>query len=152
MYLCACTLYFKFFDLSIFKWFLSSGSILLRMLFNMNFTRICTKVSIKHCSMCQGDTEYYCYGCQQHLCIQCKKLHVIDLSTKDHEITSHTEKMKYSPKQVQSSQSQNPKQVIIVHSLKILVKNWKDGDLEILNKYLVRDLKILITMNHMWSF
>ncbi|XP_078327698.1 uncharacterized protein LOC144623218 [Crassostrea virginica] len=70
----------------------------------MDPTRICTQVSVKHCSLCQRDTEYYCYGCRQDLCIQCKKLHVIDLSTKHHIITSYTEKMKYPPKQ-KSSQS-----------------------------------------------
>nr|XP_022304426.1 uncharacterized protein LOC111111630 [Crassostrea virginica]XP_022304427.1 uncharacterized protein LOC111111630 [Crassostrea virginica] len=100
------------------------------MLFNMDLTRISTQVSIKHCSLCQGDTEYYCYGCQQDLCIQCKKLHVIDLSTKDHEVTSYTEKMKYPPKQVQSSQSQNPKRVISAQSQdpSKQVKRWRSGD------------------------
>ncbi|XP_078309631.1 uncharacterized protein LOC144617960 isoform X2 [Crassostrea virginica] len=78
----------------------------------MDPTRISTQVSVKHCSLCQGDTEYYCYKCQQDLCIQCKKLHVIDLSTKHHTVTSYAEKMKYPPKQVKSSQSGDPKQVI----------------------------------------
>nr|XP_022294182.1 uncharacterized protein LOC111104490 [Crassostrea virginica]XP_022294184.1 uncharacterized protein LOC111104490 [Crassostrea virginica]XP_022294185.1 uncharacterized protein LOC111104490 [Crassostrea virginica]XP_022294186.1 uncharacterized protein LOC111104490 [Crassostrea virginica] len=78
----------------------------------MESTRISTQVNVKHCSLCQGDTEYYCYGCQQDLCIQCKKLHVIDLSTKHHNVTSYTEKMKYPPKQVKSLQSQDPKHVI----------------------------------------
>ncbi|XP_078311416.1 uncharacterized protein LOC144618693 isoform X4 [Crassostrea virginica] len=78
----------------------------------MDPTSISTQVSVKHCSLCQGDTEYYCYKCQQDLCIQCKKLHVIDLSTKHHIVTSYTEKMKYPPKQVKSSQSGDPKQVI----------------------------------------
>ena len=76
----------------------------------MDPTRISTQVSVKHCSLCQGDTEYYCFKCQD-LCIQCKKLHVIDLSTKHHTVTSYAEKMKYPPKQ-KSSQSGNPKQVI----------------------------------------
>ncbi|XP_078311697.1 uncharacterized protein LOC111099508 [Crassostrea virginica] len=78
----------------------------------MDPTRISSHVSVKHCSLCQGDTEYYCYKCQQDLCIQCKKLHVIDLSTKHHTVTSYAEKMKYPPKQVKSSQSGDPKQVI----------------------------------------
>ncbi|XP_078311651.1 uncharacterized protein LOC144618789 isoform X2 [Crassostrea virginica] len=78
----------------------------------MDPTRISAQVCVKHCSLCQGDTEYYCYKCQQDLCIQCKKLHVIDLSTKHHEVTSYTEKMKYPPKQVKSLQSGDPKQVI----------------------------------------
>nr|XP_022288007.1 uncharacterized protein LOC111100420 [Crassostrea virginica] len=82
----------------------------------MDPTRISTQVSVKHCSLCQGDTEYYCYKCQQDLCNQCRKLHVIDLSTKHHEVTSYTEKMKYPPKLVKSLQSQDPKQVISARS------------------------------------
>ena len=85
-------------------------------LHDMESTRIRTQVNVKHCSLCQGDTEYYCYGCQQDLCIQCKKLHVIDLSTKHHIVTSYTEKMKNPPKQVKSPQSQDPKQVISARS------------------------------------
>ncbi|XP_078311707.1 uncharacterized protein LOC111100413 isoform X2 [Crassostrea virginica] len=81
----------------------------------MDPTRISTQVSVKHCSLCQGDTEYYCYKCQQDLCMQCKKLHVVDLSTKHHTVTSYTEKMKNPPKQ-KSSQSGDPKQVISVRS------------------------------------
>ena len=83
---------------------------------DMDPTRISIKVSVKHCSLCQGDTEYYCYGCQQDLCIQCKKLHVVDLSTKHHTVTSYTEKMKYLSKQVKSSTSQDLKQVISARS------------------------------------
>ena len=64
----------------------------------MDPTRINTQVRVKHCSLCQGDTEYYCYCCRLDLCIQCKKLHVIDLSTKNHEVTSYIERMKYPPK------------------------------------------------------
>nr|XP_022303175.1 uncharacterized protein LOC111110814 [Crassostrea virginica]XP_022303252.1 uncharacterized protein LOC111110814 [Crassostrea virginica]XP_022303323.1 uncharacterized protein LOC111110814 [Crassostrea virginica] len=82
----------------------------------MDPTRISTQVSVKHCSLCPGDTEYYCYKCQQDLCIQCKKLHVIDLSSKHHIVTSYAEKVKYPPKQVKSSQSQDPKQVSSVRS------------------------------------
>ncbi|XP_078311948.1 uncharacterized protein LOC144618868 [Crassostrea virginica] len=82
----------------------------------MDPTRISTQVSVKHCSLCQGDTGYYCYKCQQDLCIQCKKLHVVDLSTKHHKVTTYTEKMKYQPKQVKSWQSGDPKQVISARS------------------------------------
>ena len=76
--------------------------------YDMDPTRISTQVSVKHCSLCQGDTEYYCYDCQQDLCIQCKKLHIIDLSTKHHFVTSYTEKRIYPPKPVK----QDPKQII----------------------------------------
>nr|XP_022337251.1 uncharacterized protein LOC111133290 [Crassostrea virginica] len=73
----------------------------------MDPTRISTQVSVKYCSLCQGDTEYYCYGCRQDLCIQCKKLHVIDLSTKNHEVTRYIERMKYPPKD-ESKESGDP--------------------------------------------
>ncbi|XP_078312213.1 uncharacterized protein LOC111133298 [Crassostrea virginica] len=98
----------------------------------MEGTRISTQVSVKHCSLCQEDTEYYCYGCRQDLCIQCKKLHVIDLSTKNHEVTHFIERMKYPPKdeseesgdrdsrdsseQVKSARSGNSEQVMCVRS------------------------------------
>ncbi|XP_078320695.1 uncharacterized protein LOC144621422 [Crassostrea virginica] len=95
----------------------------------MDSTRICTQVSVKHCSLCQGDTEYYCYKCQQDLCIQCKKLHVVDLSTKHHKVTSYTEKRKYPPKPVKSSQSEDPKNVISARSQNPKqVKRWLSGD------------------------
>ncbi|XP_078311334.1 uncharacterized protein LOC144617791 isoform X2 [Crassostrea virginica] len=95
----------------------------------MDPTRISTQVSVKHCSLCQGDTEYYCFKCQQDLCIQCKKLHVIDLSTKHHKVTSYTEKMKYPPKQVKSSQSGDPKQVISArYQNSKQIKRWRSGD------------------------
>ena len=98
----------------------------------MDLTRISTQVSVKHCSLCQGDTEYYCYGCRHDLCIQCKKLHVIDISTKNHEVTRYIERMKYPPKdeseesgdpdsrdsskQVKSARSGNSEQVMSVRS------------------------------------
>ena len=80
-------------------------------LHGMESTSISTQVNVKHCPLCQGDTEYYCYSCQQDLCIQCKKLHVIDLSTKEHIVTSYAEKIKYPPKRLKSSQSQDPEHV-----------------------------------------
>ena len=62
-----------------------------------------SKVSVKQCSLCDREVEYYCYDCQKELCIQCKKIHVIDLITKDHKVKSYTEKMKYPPKQIAQS-------------------------------------------------
>ena len=97
----------------------------------MESTRISTQVNVKHCSLCQGDTEYYCYGCQENLCIQCKKFHVINLSTKHHDVTSYTENMKYPPKQVKSSQSQDPRQVFSARSKNPQqVKRWLSGDIK----------------------
>ncbi|XP_078341072.1 uncharacterized protein LOC144627562 isoform X2 [Crassostrea virginica] len=98
-------------------------------LHDMESTRISTQVSVKHCSLCQGDTEYYCYKCQQDLCIQCKKLHVIDLGTKHHKVTSYAEKMKYPRKQVKSSLSKDPKRVISVqYQNSKQTKRWRSGD------------------------
>nr|XP_022287301.1 uncharacterized protein LOC111100024 isoform X2 [Crassostrea virginica] len=95
----------------------------------MDPTRISTQVSVKNCFLCPGDTEYYCYGCRQDLCIQCKRLHVVDLSTKHHEVTSYAEKMKYPPKQVKSSQSQDPEHVICVrYQNSKQIKRWRSGD------------------------
>ena len=73
----------------------------------MESTRIGTEVNVKHCSLCHGDTEYYCYACREDLCIQCKMLHVIDLSTKDHIVTSYIVKKKY-PLIVKSEPSRDP--------------------------------------------
>ena len=93
---------------------------------DMDSTRISTQVNVKHCSLCQGDTEYYCYGCQQDLCIQCKNLHVVDLSTEDHIVTSYAEKMKYPPKR---ARSHNPEKVISAWSQDPKqVKRWRSGD------------------------
>ncbi|XP_078320485.1 uncharacterized protein LOC144621377 [Crassostrea virginica] len=95
----------------------------------MESTNISTHVRVKHCFLCQGDTECYCYKCQQDLCIQCKKLHVIDLSTKHHIVMSYVEKMKYPPKQVKSSQFQDSKNVISARSQNPnQVKRWLSGD------------------------
>ena len=69
----------------------------------MDRIRINTHVSVKQCSLCQGDTEYYCFQCQQGICNQCKKTHVIDLRTKDHHVTSYLERNKYPPKKVTCS-------------------------------------------------
>ena len=95
-------------------------------------TRIGTQVNVKHCFLCQEDTGYFCYDCRQDLCSQCKKLHVIDISTKNHEVTNYKEKMKYlfklkneqcqdmdsrgSRKQAKRARSRRSKQVISVLS------------------------------------
>ena len=76
----------------------------------MDPTRMSTKVRVKKYCLCQGETEYYCFGCQRDMCIQNKKFHV-ELSSKHYTVTSYVDKMKYPPKQVKSSQSQNPSQM-----------------------------------------
>lgn len=77
---------------------------------DLTYTRINTQVSVKHCALCQEDTEYYCYDCRLDLCIQCKKIHVIDLSTKDHEVTSYLERKKYLSKKEMPVRSQHSKE------------------------------------------
>lgn len=39
-----------------------------------------------------GTTEYYCHDCKADLCIHCKETHVIDLNTKNHNVTIYREK------------------------------------------------------------
>ena len=75
----------------------------------MDSIRNSCEVNVKHCSLCERDAEYYCYDCQKELCNQCKKIHVIDLSTKNHKVKSYKEKMKYPPKQI--AQSEDPSHV-----------------------------------------
>ena len=43
--------------------------------------------NVMTCSLCPGDTEYYCHICQQDLCLQCKEGHVINLDTLHHNVT-----------------------------------------------------------------
>ena len=73
----------------------------------MDRIRINTHVSVKHCSLCQEDTEYHCFQCHQDLCNQCKNIHVIALSTKNHNVTRYLEKTKYPQKTVISTQTQD---------------------------------------------
>ncbi|XP_061186341.1 E3 ubiquitin-protein ligase arc-1-like [Saccostrea echinata] len=47
---------------------------------------------MRQCFQCQGDTEFYCNTCKHDLCLQCKDRHVIDLSTKHHDIVIYLEK------------------------------------------------------------
>lgn len=73
----------------------------------MDRIRINTHVSVKQCFLCHGDTEYYCFQCHQDLCNQCKNIHVIALSTKNHNVTRYLEKTKYPQKTVISTQTQD---------------------------------------------
>ena len=49
--------------------------------------RISDQVSIKHCSICLGTTEYYCHDCEADLCRPCKEMHVDILNIKYHNVT-----------------------------------------------------------------
>ena len=52
----------------------------------MTSKNISSHVNLSHCSLCQGDTEYYCLTCEQNLCPACKTKHSIHLDTKEHDI------------------------------------------------------------------
>nr|XP_022290358.1 uncharacterized protein LOC111101995 [Crassostrea virginica] len=96
----------------------------------MDPTRISTHVTVRHCSLCQRDTKYYCYGCQQDLCLQCKKItrhrsqYKIPRSNKlRRENKKPTKKVKRNsarfldPKQVKRFRCGDSKQVISARSL-----------------------------------
>lgn len=52
-------------------------------------------VSVKHCSLCSGTTEYYCHSCLYDLCRQCKETHVVCLDTKHHDVTIYRGKLNH---------------------------------------------------------
>ena len=56
--------------------------------------RVSSQVSIKHCSFCQGTTEYYCHDCKADLCRLCKEAHVDILDIKYHNVTVYSRKIK----------------------------------------------------------
>ena len=85
----------------------------------MDSTRISTQVNVKHCSLCQGDTEYYCFNCELNICNQCRTFHFIYSHTKGHIVTSYAEK--YPPKRARSHHNQ-------VISARSQVKRWLSGD------------------------
>lgn len=51
---------------------------------------------VRLCFQCQEDTAFYCGSCMVDLCVQCKEKHVTDLSTKEHNIKTYSEKIKYN--------------------------------------------------------
>ena len=53
----------------------------------MDPSAISSQCNVKTCSLCPGNTEYYCYICDQDLCLQCKEEHVINLDTLHHNVT-----------------------------------------------------------------
>ena len=48
------------------------------------------QVSIKHCSLCPGTTEYYCHDCKVDICRPCKEMHVDVLDIKYHNVTVYS--------------------------------------------------------------
>ena len=58
----------------------------------MNSSGFSSRCNVKTCSLCPGDTEYYCHICDQDLCLQCKEEHVINLDTLNHNVTIYRQK------------------------------------------------------------
>ena len=58
-----------------------------------------TQYKVRHCSQCQGDTEFYCLTCKHDLCLLCKERHVMDLHTNHHDVVIYREKFSYIPRQ-----------------------------------------------------
>lgn len=55
--------------------------------------------NMRHCSRCQGNTEFYCRECSIDLCSMCKEKHCIDLDSKDHEHVIYRNKVIYPSEQ-----------------------------------------------------
>ena len=45
-----------------------------------------TLVTVKHCSLCPGCTEYHCLTCGWDLCSSCKRIHNINWDSKHHKV------------------------------------------------------------------
>lgn len=54
-----------------------------------------SKVHVKRCFNCQGDTEYYCHSCKRDLCYQCKNDHYLKKDTYTHYLTLYRERYQY---------------------------------------------------------
>ena len=59
----------------------------------MASTTISNHVNVRQCSQCHGHSKYYCHTCKENFCPSCKVNHVINLDTKQHNITLY--KYKY---------------------------------------------------------
>ena len=75
-----------------------------------NHVEINSQVSIKHCSLCPGYTEYYCHNCEGDLCGPCKEMHVDILDIKYHKVTVYRGTRKLSIRSWMCSE--HPDQVI----------------------------------------
>lgn len=52
-----------------------------------------SKYLIHQCSLCPGDTAFFCESCGIDVCPLCKVNHVQDLRTKDHNVMTYREKI-----------------------------------------------------------
>lgn len=50
------------------------------------------QIRVRLCSKCSGNTEFFCVSCRCDLCSLCKKNHVSDLETIDHNVVMFREK------------------------------------------------------------
>ena len=64
----------------------------------MELQRNSSQVSIKHCSLCPGTTEYYCHDCEAGLCRPCKEMHVDIRDIKYHNVTVYSGKFNNVPR------------------------------------------------------
>lgn len=53
---------------------------------------------LRHCSQCEGVTEYHCKECAIDICALCKEKHNLDLDTKNHEVKIFQAKSNISPR------------------------------------------------------
>ncbi|XP_062589332.1 tripartite motif-containing protein 2-like [Saccostrea cucullata] len=54
-----------------------------------DFSRQCM---VRTCTVCNGDTEFYCKTCESNLCLQCKEIHNSYLDTVYHDVVIYREK------------------------------------------------------------
>lgn len=56
--------------------------------------RLTSQCRARHCSICQGDTEFNCETCKLKLCFSCKERHVVDVNTKMHRVIIYREQFR----------------------------------------------------------
>lgn len=67
--------------------------------------KACAIYEVHLCSVCPGDTEYFCESCPCNLCVQCNDNHVKDLKTKDHNVMRYSDKFTYIQTETRSHAS-----------------------------------------------
>lgn len=51
---------------------------------------------VRHCSICDEDTEYYCESCSCDLCFSCKENHLQEQNKLNHKVVTYWEKYNYN--------------------------------------------------------
>lgn len=72
-----------------------------------NMDTVTTIFSVRHCSKCQRDTEYFCESCSCDLCPLCKDSHVQNLKTIDHSVILYRGKLKFIRNQTKIQRRQD---------------------------------------------